>query len=394
MVRVSVRLDVRHRLKDGTYPLKIAIARGNTIYIKLGINLRIEDWSDDKQSILGKNVPNKAVLCSYIRQRKAEIEERLLRLQADGILRTYTDKALLNYLQKEENTEQPHYVRETYNEFIALKNNTSTRRIYNRTIALVEIYADYDNLVFEEITVKWLNGFKVFLMQYCKSKNGISMHFRNLRALFNFAITQGTITCYPFRMFKIEGQATEKRSMSIKQLRDFIALNVPSFQQPYKDTFILTFLLIGINIADLSQLMEIKDDRIEYIRMKTGKVYNIKVEPEALRIIDKYRGTEHLLSWFDNRKVYNSYANRCYIELGKIGKKIGIDNLTLYWARHTWATLAYELDISDDTISRALGHSQTSGANVTQIYIRTNSRKIDAANRKVIDFVFNSNFPV
>lgn len=395
MVKVNIRLDTRHRLKNGTYPLKIAISRqSDTLYIKLNINLHKEDWDADKQTISSKNISNRTILNSYIRQRKVDVEQRLLRLQADGSLRSYTDKSLLAYLQKEDETERPHYIKDTYQEFIALKDKASTRRIYERTIALVGEYSDCNSLVFEDVNVKWLNGFKVFLTQYCRSKNGMSIHFRNLRALFNFAITQGTITCYPFRMFKIEGQATEKRSMGIKQLRDFLNLEVQPFQQPYKDTFILTFLLIGINIADLSQLMEIKDDRIEYIRMKTGKVYNIKVEPEALQIIDKYRGTEHLLSWFDNRKVYNSYANRCNIELGKIGKNIDIDNLTLYWARHTWATIAYELDIPDDTISRALGHSQTSGANVTQIYIRTNSRKIDAANRKVIDFVFNSNFPV
>lgn len=393
MVKVSVRLDVRHRLKDGTYPLKIAVARGRTLYIKLGITLRIEDWSNEKQTIVGKNVPNKAILHSYIRQRLAEVEARLMKLQADGNLRSYTDKALLAYLQREDETERPHYIKDTYEEFIALKDKASTRRIYNRTIALIVEYSDYNSLVFEDITVKWLNGFKVFLMQYCKSKNGMSIHFRNIRALFNFAITQGTINCYPFRMFKIEGQATEKRSISVEQLRNFIKLEVAPHQQRYKDCFILTFLLIGINSADLAQLKTITDNRIGYIRMKTGKTYNIKVEPEALRIFQRYKGEKHLLSWYDSVASYTFFANRCNLELGKMGKQIGVDNLTLYSARHTWATIAYELDIPDDTISRALGHSQTSGADVTQVYIRTDIRKIDAANRKVIDFVFHSNFP-
>lgn len=39
------------------------------------------------------------------------------------------------------------------------------------------------------------------------------------------------------------------------------------------------------------------------------------------------------------------------------------------------------------TISRALGHA-TSGASVTMTYINYNSRKIDEANRLVIDYVF------
>lgn len=83
------------------------------------------------------------------------------------------------------------------------------------------------------------------------------------------------------------------------------------------------------------------------------------------------------------------FANKCNYWLGEMGKRIGIDNLTLYWARHTWATFAYNLDIPDDTISRALGHSQTSGANVTRVYIRASSEKVDEANRAVIDYLLN-----
>jgi integrase len=59
--------------------------------------------------------------------------------------------------------------------------------------------------------------------------------------------------------------------------------------------------------------------------------------------------------------------------------------VTTYWARHSWATIAASLDIPDDTIALALGHS---GANATtSIYIERDLRKVDAANRRVIDFV-------
>lgn len=59
--------------------------------------------------------------------------------------------------------------------------------------------------------------------------------------------------------------------------------------------------------------------------------------------------------------------------------------LTMYWARHTWATLAADLDIPDATISLALGHS---GENrVTDIYIKRNQKKVDDANRRVLDWV-------
>jgi hypothetical protein len=43
------------------------------------------------------------------------------------------------------------------------------------------------------------------------------------------------------------------------------------------------------------------------------------------------------------------------------------------------------LDIPEDTISLALGHS-TTGAEVTKVYIRYNHKKVDDANRRVIDY--------
>ena len=59
--------------------------------------------------------------------------------------------------------------------------------------------------------------------------------------------------------------------------------------------------------------------------------------------------------------------------------------ITVYWARHTFATIAYKLGISIDTIADCLGHK--SAHPVTEIYVRKDMDKIDKANRKVIDYV-------
>lgn len=49
------------------------------------------------------------------------------------------------------------------------------------------------------------------------------------------------------------------------------------------------------------------------------------------------------------------------------------------------ASIAAELDIPKETISEALGHSI--GSEVTSIYIKFDRKKVDEANRKVIDYV-------
>ncbi len=57
-----------------------------------------------------------------------------------------------------------------------------------------------------------------------------------------------------------------------------------------------------------------------------------------------------------------------------------------YISRHSWATLAAELDIPKETISAGLGHEI--GSDVTSIYIKFDQKKVDDANRRVIDYLF------
>jgi integrase len=147
----------------------------------------------------------------------------------------------------------------------------------------------------------------------------------------------------------------------------------------------LIFYLIGINISDLCNLKAISNNgRIEYRRAKTGRLYSIKVEPEAMQIIEKYKGVNFLLDILDRYKNVGDYMRR----LNRALKEIYPQNqeISSYWARHTWATIASELEIPKETIGAALGHSDKS---VTNIYINFNTKKIDDANRKVIDYLNN-----
>ena len=160
----------------------------------------------------------------------------------------------------------------------------------------------------------------------------------------------------------------------------------------------LMFYLMGINAADLFNLPPLTGNKITYHRAKTNRLYEIKVEPEAKDIIKKYKGQNFMLNVLDGYKNYKDFLHRMNIGLQKIGevkregrggKKIItplFPKLSSYWARHTWATIAAGLDIPKETISAALGHSTNS---VTDIYIKFDNRKIDAANRRVID-VLNS----
>ena len=63
-----------------------------------------------------------------------------------------------------------------------------------------------------------------------------------------------------------------------------------------------------------------------------------------------------------------------------------IPGCSSYYARHSCATIAAEIDIPLDTIANMLGHTDTS-RRVTLVYVDFNLAKVDEANRRVIDYV-------
>lgn len=272
-----------------------------------------------------------------------------------------------------------------------------TRKDYYHTLSKLKSYApNIESLGFSDITVGWLEDFDRHLSATCKL-NSRNHHLRNIRAVFKYALRHDLDIRNPFDRMRLKTEQTEKRSLTVGELREVFTMDVLPYAEIYRDMFKLSFMLIGINPIDLFRLKSISSHgRIEYRRAKTHKLYSIKVEPEAMEIIEKYKGADSLLMLSDRWKLPESFGamtNKALQSLGTKpaarGRKRSDDarfpNLTLYWARHTWASIASELDIPDATISLALGHS---GENrVTDIYIKRNQKKVDDANRRVLDWV-------
>ena len=219
--------------------------------------------------------------------------------------------------------------------------------------------------------------------------NARAIHLRNIRAVFNKAIDEEVIglELYPFRRFKIEKERTRKRAVSLAQLRVLFDYPCETVAEEWAvDVSRLIFYLIGINTVDLFYLEEYDGEYIHYRRAKTGTLYSIKVEPEAAALLEKYRGREHLLNFRERFKHLESFKAKINKTLKGIASKDSrIPVMTSYTFRHTWATLAAELDIPKETIAAGLGHAQN--ATVTDVYIDFNRKKVDAANRRVLDYV-------
>ena len=395
MANIHIQIDTRHISKNGTAPLRICISHANTEATHaLGIALLPTQWNEEKKCAIGKGAEgiNRKIEATLYEWRLASLEVATPRMTA-----TKLKEAILKVLYP---TDKPfNSFTDVFNQYIAKKQGR-TKEIYQHTLdRLTQYDKKLTSCTMEDITPSYLDAFDTFLARTSPSPNARAIHMRNIRAVFNHAIDEGYTSYYPFRKYKINYVETAKRSLTVDELRQLWHFIPEKHAVKYVDVFKLIFLLIGINIIDLCSIEKVINGRIEYNRAKTKKLYSIKVEPEAMEILAKYTNKDghiDILRTVASHHSLMQQTNRALRKLGEV-KRVGLGgrkvfspmfpNLTTYWARHTWATIAAELDIPNETIAAALGHSY--GNRTTNIYINFNQKKVDEANRRVIDYVLH-----
>ena len=396
MAKLKIFLDARHvSVKTSEAALKVAVSHlSKTAYIPLEISLKPSQW--DAKGCKVTQHPKRKSLNDAISAKLLEYKVVLSEVADKYDLDTLSANELRDLLVEWKNSDKiridDNCVMSVFGRFIEHKTGR-TKILYECTEKKIRSFLgkEADRLRFEQVNVEWLHRFNDYLAQTAPSANSRSIHMRNFRAIFNYAIDNEITTNYPFRRFKIKGEPTRKRNFDVETLRAIFNADVlDPWMVRYRDLFKLTFMLIGINFVDLCNLKDVRNGRIEYVRAKTHKLYSIKLEPEIEAIIAKYRGDIHLLNYMDTYKDYRSfYMNTC-TGLKAIRERlaekniVNIDTLTTYWARHSWATIAASLDIPKETIAAALGHSSHT---VTDIYIEFDYRKVDEANRRVLNWV-------
>ena len=407
MATTRFYLDLRGKAQDGKGSIYITITHNRTTaMIPTGIRVSPAAW--DGMNI--KKVPGSDSLNANIYNQKAKIDTAIANLSLTDRFNRMTATDIKNKVYcKKVSAIDSSLVSSVFEEYMQTDMKQGTKEIYASTLRKVMAFGG-ENLRMENIDLKWLLQFEKYLSK-TQGVNGRAIYLRSLRAICNYALHTRVIATYPFENFKIKQEPTKKRNIPVELFRKFLSVKVSNRVQMYRDYFMLIFYLIGINVKDLllADKSSIVDGRFEYVREKTGKKYSIKIQPEAEELLKKYAGENYLLDAMDHCTNYKSFAREINDGLREVGdtkwemvpdendlfgtpklkKTINpvIPGLTTYYARHSWATFAYELGISLDIISQALGHSF--GNRTTLIYVEYDQEKVDSANRKVIDFLFS-----
>lgn len=383
MATIKLYLDTRRAKADGTYPIRLAVNNhGETAFISLGQSVKKDEW--DKRQCRIKKRPDRDFLNDYLRDRYDYYNRILMRLQmsedyrGDISARQLRDNIIREAAGKKSATLKDMFVRYTSREM-----GNKTKKNYSVTWnTIAQFDKTSETLLLDDISRDWLERYNLFLINIGNCHNTRTVRIRHIAAVFNYAIDNELTTNYPFRRLDLSIEPTKKRDLKVEELREVFSANVKEKDRKLLDAFKVMFLLIGINVHDLYNLTRdnIVDGRLEYKRLKTGKQYSILIQPEVVEIMNKYPGKDRLFSFCEHYANASSFAMVTNILLKKIRA-----GLTTYYARHTWATLAFKLGIPKDTISLALGHSF--GVRVTSTYINADLSRVDEANRKVIDWV-------
>lgn len=286
-----------------------------------------------------------------------------------------------------------------------------TMQHYKATLNSYMRFRDNKDISFKEINAEEMQSYEAYLKNVAKvCNNTSSFYLRILRATYNKAVEKGYTTQQkPFKnvytgIAKTNKRAIPKESVSsIKHWNSTIDLTPK--QELARDTFLMCFYLRGISFIDLAHLRksDLKEGFISYTRSKTGQRISIRWEKDMQDIVDKYQAqtasSPYLFPFLasdtsskngtvqgkrqEELRLYHNAESRITYHLKKLGAKMGINvKLTLYVARHAWATTARDKQVPISVISMALGHNSET---TTQIYLRSiQSSEVDDANAKIL----------
>lgn len=186
-----------------------------------------------------------------------------------------------------------------------------------------------------------------------------------------------------------------QRSIGAEAMQRAILADTPDpWERVALDAFVVSFCLMGANLADLWAAAPPSGDVWEYNRQKTrerradGAYMRVTVPMCAGPFIARQReGNAHsAVFWLPGLRRLASSKDICTTKvnaaLRRWQRREGLPDFTFYAARHTWATLARRSGVEKATVDECLGH--VGDFHLTDIYAERPWDLLDAANAKVL----------
>lgn len=273
---------------------------------------------------------------------------------------------------------------------------TRTSETYTAALNSFMRFREGRDIPLDEISPDLMEEYEAYLKGCGVSLNTVSFYNRILRAAYNRAVEKGlTPQRHPFRNVYTGMEKTVKRAIPFEAVRKIKGLDLSLKPAPdfARDMFLFSFYTRGMSFVDMAYLRksDLKNGILSYRRKKTGQQLHIRWERCMGEIVEKHSNvtTEYLLPVITDptaseRRQYENALHLVNRKLKKVAEMAGISvPLTMYVARHAWASIAKSKNIPLSVISEGMGHDSET---TTQIYLASlDTSVIDEANGRILN---------
>jgi integrase/recombinase XerD len=370
------------------------------LYITLEYSIDSKHWDQETQTISSscKKYKNLSRVNNSIQRSRIDADEIIDVLDVTGELDRISAAELKGKILNKSARVTVSSFTKVIIEQLKFAKQLGNASVYEQALSFLERHSGTPDITFDELNFSVIKKLEAGHLAEGNSLNSLSFYLRTIRAIFNRAIKAGVVKrdTYPFSNYSIKETKTVKRAISKVDIEKIINLSLPPDTPKWhsRNYFLFSFYNMGMNFMDIALLKRsnILGDRLEYTRAKTGKNYSIKLQGHAMEILTLYLKDQEpddfifpiikrtglapqLMDIQNERKKNNTYlkkiAGSCEIK----------SNLTSYVARHSWATIAKNLNVPVSVISEGLGHEDIK---TTQIYLDSfETSVIDDANKLI-----------
>ncbi len=317
----------------------------------------------------------------------SQLENKRVKYTADDIISTFQrqadEQSLFNFMQS----------------IIAQLQQMGKQRTsetYRCTLKSFMQFREDKDVLLEDIDSDLMLMYEAYLRNRGLTKNSTSFYMRILRAVYNRAVEKNlTANRNPFKHVYTGIDKTVKRAIPLKAIKQIKSLDFslqPSLDFA-RDMFLFSFYTRGMSFIDIAYLKkkDLSNGMISYRRRKTGQQLFIRWERCMQEIVAKYDNplSEYLLPIIKpmNGDERTQYQNAMYLinrKLKEIGMMAGVQlPLTMYVARHSWASVAKNKNVPISVISEGMGHDSEM---TTQIYLASlDTAVVDKANSMILN---------
>lgn len=399
----SIKLKFRPSLVEGK--------EGNLYYLvtcerkirQISTNYRIaqDEWDTvKKEIIIQNNDPSRSNYLQYIQNQieydKARFKHVIKNLSVSE--KHFNIQTIIDEYQKQMKATTFFSYMESMIARLRMHGQFRTSETYASTLNSFRNFREDTDTNFDDIDTELLLKYEYHLRVKGLSPNTIAFYMKRLRAVYNNAVEAGlTSNRNPFKKVFTSSEKTIKRAIPLNFIKKMKGMDLSfSVSKSFaRDMFLFSFYTRGMSFVDIAYLQKknLKDDILTYRRKKTGQLLSVHWEPCMQKIVNRYSSltSPYLLSIIrnqteDTRKQYHNALTLINRNLKEIGKSIGLQlPLTMYVARHSWASIAHREGIPVSVISEGMGHDSE---RTTQIYLASlDTYIIDKANKKILNLL-------